>query len=46
MLDIEYLALVERCRLLPEPKGNYRISDFVENLLRTPSPASTPRQPF
>jgi len=31
----EYLRLVEACRVLPPAQGDYRITDFVENLLLT-----------
>lgn len=33
--DSEYQALLEKCRDLPPAQGNYRITDFVENLLLT-----------
>jgi hypothetical protein len=31
----EYQALLQQCRELPPAQGNYRITDFVENLLLT-----------
>ena len=33
--DPEYTALLASCRAVPDPKGDYRITDFVENLLLT-----------
>ncbi len=33
--EAEYTALVAACRALPPAKGDYRITDFVENLLLT-----------
>jgi hypothetical protein len=31
----EYQAIIQACRLLPKPQGNYHVEDFVENLLLT-----------
>jgi hypothetical protein len=31
----EYRAILEACRQLPSPQGNYHVEDFVENLLLT-----------
>jgi hypothetical protein len=31
----DYRAILEACRRLPNPQGNYHVEDFVENLLLT-----------
>jgi len=33
--DSEYQALLQKCRELPPAQGNYRVTDYVENLLLT-----------
>jgi len=35
LTETEYAALLAACRIIPDPIGNYHITDFVENLLLT-----------